>query len=230
VTALTEALHPARHVLLDFDGPVCSVFAGLPAPEVARLLHGAMAKEAENLPEAWGAESDPFALLHAVADGRPSLTRFADERLGQLEEDAVRVARPTPGSESLLKACRETGRSVWVVSNNSTTAISGYLSAHRLDPLVAGVFGRVPGDPSLMKPNPRLLHDAIRAAGATAAECVFIGDAPRDVEAGTAAGMPTIGYANKPHKPAKLTAAGAVVVTDSMTTLAHAVLAAGQVD
>ncbi|MGX2996362.1 HAD family hydrolase [Streptomyces sp. JNUCC 64] len=230
MTALAEVLRPARHVLLDFDGPVCSVFAGLPAPEVARLLHGALAKEAEDLPAEWGTESDPFVLLHSVADERSALTSLADGYLGQLEEEAVRVARPTPGAEELLQACRETGRAVWIVSNNAGAAITEYLSTHRLDRLVAGVFGRVPGAPSLMKPNPRLLHDAIRAAGATAAECVFIGDAARDVEAGTAAGMPTIGYANKPHKPAKLAAAGAVVVTESMTALAHAVRAAGRPD
>ncbi|MFD5555695.1 HAD family hydrolase [Streptomyces sp. NPDC127068] len=229
MTKLATVLRPARHVLLDFDGPVCSVFAGLPAAEVARLLYGSLAKEADDLPAAWAGESDPFVLLRAVADERPVLTPQADAYLAQLEEEAVRVARPTPGAESLLRVCQDTGRAVWMVSNNAGAAISEYLAAHQLDQLVAGVFGRVSGEPSSMKPNPRLLHDAIRAAGATAGACVFIGDAARDVEAGTAAGMPTIGYANKPHKPAKLAAAGAAVVTDSMTALASAVVDAGPV-
>ncbi|MEV3872373.1 HAD-IA family hydrolase [Streptomyces sp. NPDC049906] len=229
MTELTDVLRPARHVLLDFDGPVCSVFAGLPAPEVARLLYGSLAKEVDDLPAAWADESDPFVLLHAVADEHPALTPLADAYLAQLEEEAVRVARPTPGAESLLHACRDTGRAVWVVSNNAGAAISEYLAAHQLHQLVAGVFGRVPGDPSSMKPNPQLLDDAIRAAGTTARACVFIGDAARDVEAGTAAGMPTIGYANKPHKPAKLATAGAAVVTDSMTVIARAVRDAGQI-
>ncbi|MET8544122.1 hypothetical protein ABZW03_26250 [Kitasatospora sp. NPDC004799] len=30
---LADVLRPVKHVLLDFDGPVCSVFAGLPAPD-----------------------------------------------------------------------------------------------------------------------------------------------------------------------------------------------------
>uniref|UniRef100_A0AAU1LVA0 HAD-IA family hydrolase n=1 Tax=Streptomyces sp. NBC_00148 TaxID=2903626 RepID=A0AAU1LVA0_9ACTN len=87
---------------------------------------------------------------------------------------------------------------------------------------VAGVFGRVPGDPTSMKPNPGLLLDAMSASSAVPASCIFIGDAARDVEAGTAAGLATIGYANKAGTAATLTAAGAVVVTESMSAIAAA--------
>ncbi|MFF1794607.1 HAD family hydrolase [Kitasatospora sp. NPDC058263] len=51
---------------------------------------------------------------------------------------------------------------------------------------------------------------------------MFIGDAARDVEAGEAAGIQTIGYANKRGKDAKLAAAGAVVIVDSMELIADA--------
>ncbi|MGA5818838.1 hypothetical protein ACPC54_13400 [Kitasatospora sp. NPDC094028] len=40
------------------------------------------------------------------------------------------------------------------------------------------------------------------------------------LEAGEVAGVPTIGYANKPEKDIKLAAAGAVVVVDSMQLIA----------
>ncbi|MFJ9693441.1 hypothetical protein [Kitasatospora sp. NPDC101183] len=35
---LAAVLRPVKHILLDFDGPACSVFAGCPASEVARRL------------------------------------------------------------------------------------------------------------------------------------------------------------------------------------------------
>ncbi|MFF7453056.1 HAD family hydrolase [Kitasatospora sp. NPDC008115] len=101
-------------------------------------------------------------------------------------------------------------------------AIETYLSAHGLSGYVAGVFGRTPGDPSSMKPNPRLLLEAMDAVGAKPENCVFIGDAARDVEAGDAAGVPTIGFANKPGKGVKLAAAGAVAIVDSMQRIADA--------
>ncbi|WP_328914625.1 MULTISPECIES: HAD family hydrolase [unclassified Streptomyces] len=73
-----------------------------------------------------------------------------------------------------------------------------------------------------MKPNPRLFLDAMTAIGVTPAECVFIGDAVRDVEAGHAAGIPTIGYANKPGKAERLAEAEAITVVDTMSAIVDA--------
>lgn len=217
---LADVLRPVKHILLDFDGPVCSVFAGLPAPEVARRLREGLLAAGEQAPAGAEQESDPLALLRQVADARPDLTASTDAALAALEAEAVRAARPTPGGESVLRACARSGRLVSVVSNNAGAAIMAYLAEHGLSDYVAGVFGRTPGDPSSMKPNPRLLLEAMEAAGTGSEPCIFIGDATRDVEAGEAAGVLTIGYANKPGKEAKLAAAGAVVIVDSMELIA----------
>ncbi|MER5357559.1 HAD family hydrolase [Streptomyces sp. NPDC002785] len=222
-TQLTDVLRPARHLFLDFDGPVCSVFAGMPAPDVARGLYESLRPAlAPGDPEGWATESDPLALLRSVADTRPDLAARADETLTRLEVEAVALAEETAGGETTIRACAESGRSVWIISNNSGDAIRAYLADRGLDGAVTGVFGRVPGDPASMKPNPRLLLDALSAASATPAECIFVGDAARDVQAGIAADVATIGYANKPGKAAVLAAAGAVAVTESMGVIADA--------
>lgn len=222
-TQLTDVLRSVKHVFLDFDGPVCSVFAGLPAPDVARGLYDSLSPAlAPADPEGWATETDPLALLRTVADVRPDLAARADETLVRLEVEAVALAEQTAGGETAIRACAESGRSVWIISNNSGDAIRAYLADHGLDDAIAGVFGRVPGDPTSMKPNPRLLLDALSAASATPGECIFVGDAARDVQAGTAADVATIGYANKPGKAAVLAAAGAVAVTDSMGAIADA--------
>ncbi|WP_405389168.1 HAD hydrolase-like protein [Streptomyces sp. NBC_01102] len=222
-TQLTDVLRPVKHVFFDFDGPVCSVFAGLPAPGVARRLYEDLRPLlAPGDPQGWATESDPLALLRHVADVRPDLAARADETLVRLETEAVALAGQTTGGESAIRACVESGRSAWIISNNAGDAIRAYLTGHGLDDAIAGVFGRVPGDPTSMKPNPRLLFDALSAASAAPATCIFIGDAARDVEAGNAADVATIGYANKPGKEAALAAAGAVAVTDSMSAIADA--------
>ncbi len=218
--SLADVLRPVKHVFLDFDGPVCSVFAGLPAPEVAQRLRAYLLAAGGQVPTGGDTEADPLALLRLVADTRPDLVPTTDLALAQLEEEAVSLGEPNIGGASVMHACTETGRSVWIVSNNATSAICAYLVKHDLAVHVAGVFGRVHGNPSSMKPNPRLLLDAMDAAGAKATECIFIGDAVRDVEAGHAAGVATIGYANKPGKEARLTAARAVLVVDSMQLIA----------
>ncbi|MFJ8626253.1 HAD family hydrolase [Kitasatospora sp. NPDC093550] len=217
---LADVLRPVKHVLLDFDGPVCSVFAGLPAPEVARRLREGLLAAGEQAPAGAEEESDPLALLRLIADARPDLTEGTDAALAALETEAVRVARPTPGGESVLHACARSGRLVSVVSNNAGAAIESYLAEHGLSKYVAGVFGRVPGDPSSMKPSPRLLLEAVEAASIGPEHCIFIGDATRDVEAGEAADVPTIGYANKPGKAERLAVAGAVVVVSSLEEIA----------
>ncbi|MFJ2866363.1 HAD family hydrolase [Kitasatospora sp. NPDC087314] len=219
---LADVLRPVKHVLLDFDGPVCSVFAGLPAPEVARRLREGLLATGERAPAGSEEENDPLALLRLISNARPDLTESTDAALAALEAEAVRVARPTPGSESVLRAAARSGRLVSVVSNNAGAAIETYLAEYGLSDYVAGLFGRAPGDPSSMKPNPRLLLEAMDAAGTGPEHCIFIGDAARDVEAGKAAGIPTIGYANKPGKDAKLAASGAVVIVDSMQLIADA--------
>ncbi|MGW7446075.1 HAD family hydrolase [Kitasatospora sp. NPDC054795] len=219
---LADVLRPVKHVLLDFDGPVCSVFAGFPASEVARRLREGLLAAGAPAPAGAEKENDPLALLRLISDARPDLTVSADAALAVLETEAVRAARPTPGGESVLRAAVHSGRLVSVVSNNAGDAIETYLTEHGLSEYVAGVFGRAPGDPSSMKPNPRLLFEAMEAAGIGSEPCIFIGDATRDVEAGEAAGILTIGYANKPGKEAKLAAAGAVVIVDSMELIAGA--------
>ncbi|MFD7576952.1 HAD family hydrolase [Kitasatospora sp. NPDC059817] len=219
---LADVLRPVKHVLLDFDGPVCSVFAGLPAAEVARRLREGLLASGEQAPVGAEEENDPLALLRLIADARPDLTKSTDAALAVLETEAVRGARPTSGGESVLRAAVLSGRLVSVVSNNARVAIESYLAEHGLNDYVAGVFGRALGDPSSMKPNPCLLLEAMEAAGTRPEHCIFIGDAARDVEAGEAAGVPTIGYANKPGKDTKLAAAGAVVIVDSMRIIAKA--------
>ncbi|QRX92034.1 HAD family hydrolase [Streptomyces noursei] len=219
---LASVLAPVRHVLLDFDGPVCSVFAGFSAPDVARRLVELLS--GPDGPPPGHDESDPLALLRRIADEREDLVPVADEALAQLEMEAVDLAQPTPGGVAFLEACAASGRSVWMVSNNATVAIERYLDAHGLRRLVAGQFGRVSGQPKSMKPSPQLLSAAMTAAEAKPGDCIFVGDAVRDVEAAHAAGMEAIGYANKPGKDAALTEAGATAVSTSMDDLAWAVM------
>jgi len=143
VAKLREILRPVKHVLLDFDGPVCSVFAGLPAAEVARRM-------AEELTGPEGPPpghelTDPFAMLLRIAQERPELVPAADSALARLEVEAVASARPTEGALDFLRECEATGRLVWIVSNNATTPIEFYVQTRGIQQLVAGRFGRVAG-------------------------------------------------------------------------------------
>ncbi|MFC8848164.1 HAD family hydrolase [Micromonospora sp. NPDC057141] len=222
---MTAALAPlvdrARVLLLDFDGPVCGVFARHPASAVAHELRRLLADRAVPLPAGIRHEPDPLAVLRFVATlGRPAVVRLVDEALTRAEVTAATTAEPTPYGREVIVAAHRTGRRVAVVSNNSAECVHAYLSARRLTGYVHPVVGRPEADPGRMKPDPYPVLVALRELGAEPTDCVLVGDSATDIEAAHAAGVAAIGYANKPGKRARLAAADAVI--DSMAELVAA--------
>lgn len=71
-----------------------------------------------------------------------------------------------------------------------------------------------------MKPHPHVLLRALTELAAPAESAVIVGDSVTDTEAGLAADVWTIGYANKPGKVEALADAGADAVVTSMSLLA----------
>ncbi len=199
-TVLGPLLARARAMFLDFDGPVCSVFAGYPAPQVAEDMRTELLCHGMPLSEAGRGTGDPMKVLADAAKASPEGSRLAEKLLQAAELKCMPTAAPTPGAAELIQAVIDSGRLVLVVSNNSAPAIRNYLELHGLDHLVHAVIGRDPQDATLMKPHPHLLQLALKAAGCAPNEAVFIGDSISDVTAGQAARVPVIGYANKPHK------------------------------
>jgi phosphoglycolate phosphatase-like HAD superfamily hydrolase len=73
-----------------------------------------------------------------------------------------------------------------------------------------------------MKPNPRLVHQAIQALEDRPEDCVMIGDSMTDIKASRTAGIRSIGYAKTQERGLDLLAAGADAITDDMAALAAA--------
>ncbi|TQJ24319.1 HAD superfamily hydrolase (TIGR01509 family) [Micromonospora sp. A202] len=220
-TNLVEVIGRARVVLLDFDGPVCKVFAQHSASTVAHELRRLLIDQAVTLPPDILAERDPLAVLRFTATvGRPAVVRLVDEALSREEITAARTAEPTPYGREVIVAAQQTGRRVAVVSNNSAASVHTYLNTRRLTSYVHPVIGRPIANPERMKPDPASVLDAIRELRAEPAACVLVGDSLSDIEAAHAAGVAAIGYANKPGKRERLGAAD--VVINSMADLVAA--------
>jgi phosphoglycolate phosphatase len=151
------------------------------------------------------ADADILAELHA--------------ELVRAELRAARTALPTPDADAVIRGITESGRKLAIVSNNSVQAVRDYLAVHQLEVYVSAISARTSGDPTLMKPNRYLLEAALFDLDVSASDAIFVGDSVTDVEASIAAGMPCIGYANKPGKANRLAAAGAVEIIDSMTAI-----------
>ncbi|MBT8225457.1 MAG: HAD family hydrolase [Dactylosporangium sp.] len=221
---LCEILEHTRAVLLDFDGPICAVFGGYPSTNTADRLRQELKSLGVPIPGLFPTR-DPLAVLGM--DGIPDSVRRNLESLVQAGEmRAAEFAVPTTGTDEFLSACQRRGLPVVIVTNNSPGAVQRYLDRLNIQELVKAVFARDPGDPSRMKPDPYLVDQAVGYLGLPAGACVLIGDSSTDVAAAHAAGVRSIGYANKPGKRDRLQAAGADAVVCTMGELAAAVAGA----
>ena len=121
-------LNAIRYLLLDFDGPICSVFAGFPAAQVAEQLR---ARLRDHTSPNWMAGSvDPHEILRASAEFGSEVAECAHRELSALELQAVKSAVPTPYAEDVILGARTAGAKVAVVSNNAETAVIAYLFSH----------------------------------------------------------------------------------------------------
>lgn len=222
IDPLEQILRPAEAVLFDFGGPICSVFDGYPARQITHELLVLARQIRRDVGTALEQVSSPHELLLAAA-GDVELAQQLEVALQKAELTAIETARPTPGAAESIAACVASGRLVAVVSNNFAEAVVEYLVRVGLSASVTHVEGRNASDPTLMKPDPHLLDRAIRTLGVEPSSCVFVGDQTTDIAAGRAAGVSTIGYANKRGKVEALQAAGADVALTNMADLANAI-------
>jgi phosphoglycolate phosphatase len=213
-----ELLASADAVLLDFDGPICSVFAGLEPHVASERATEALCQEGYEIPPHWSHAPDPHALLRQIAEWLPpAAVVTADRAIAAVEAEAILSATTTAGLHDLLSAI---GARPWaIVSNNPTSCIYTWVTDRDLSPPPSAVAGRVIGQPQLMKPNPYLLSVALGSLGVPATNAVFVGDSVPDMEAGKAAGVPAVGHANKQGKRQRLLTAGADAIIQDLADL-----------
>lgn len=201
MTTAADLLRSSDTLLLDFDGPICAVFAGITNREAAQRL---FANLDHAVPAHIAATDDPFDVLQFAATLSRDQADTTDRQFRQIEVEAVESARPTPGASALIRASAGAGRSIGIVSNNSSAAVRKYLARHGLLEAVSSVCGRESGDTTLLKPNPHLLLKALSSLGSDPEQTVFVGDSVSDVVAAHKANVACIAFANRPEKVAVL--------------------------
>ena len=216
-TALGAIIARTRWLLLDFDGPICSVYSGLPASTVAEKLRKLLPGK---LPKAIVSTLDPIEVFIYSATVSDEIAARVEAEMADLEVAAVARAEPTPYAHEVIASARESGRTIAVVSNNSSRSVSAYLDRHDLNGGVHLVAARVSHDPALLKPNPHLIVEAVRSLDADPASATLVGDSFTDIEAAHSAGVASIGYANQSGKRDRMRQLRAGAVINNMADLA----------
>jgi phosphoglycolate phosphatase len=213
---LRALLDSSEGVLLDFDGPVCKLFAGYPAAVIADELRDYLITMGADLDDSVKGTSDPLALLRWTALQEPALLEPLEQREVVAECSAAETATLTEHAYEVIILAVESGRPVAIVSNNSRAAIERFLDLNGLSSEVTSIVSRVFGRPDLMKPS---VEPVIKAAGSLnllAKACVLVGDSVADMAAARNAGSRCIGYAKNSVRAGELNAEGADVVIYSM--------------
>lgn len=202
---MTAAPTALRTVLFDLDGTLLDT-----APDLAQALNQVLVDR--------GRAPLPFARIRPVVshggkallelgfgadDGSPAFAELRREFLDHYRANLARATRPFPGMDAVLAGLGQRGLNWGVVTNKPAWLTEPLLQALDLYDQAACV---VSGD-SLpeRKPHPAPMLHACRLAGSMAPQCLYVGDAERDIAAGRNAGMHTLvalfGYIQEQDRP-----------------------------
>lgn len=220
---LRHILSSTEALLLDFDGPICSVFAGISAHHVADQLRKVLSKDSRNsLPPDIKTTEDPFDVLRYAATVGDTEAQRVEVALRAYEVEAVASASPTAGGLDVIAACHDEGRMVAVVSNNSAECVRTYLRIKEAEAFVHAICARTTHDTSMLKPASTLVTAALTALDVPPEAAMLLGDSETDIQAALHTQVRPVGYANKPGKEQKLRDAGAHAIIARMTQISDA--------
>ncbi len=188
------SLPAPRAVLFDLDGTLADT-----APDLAAAVNKMRTDR--------GLEATPFEQLRPLASAgargligvafgtTPADAGYDAMRTEFLDNYAARIAERTrlfEGTQELLKAIEARGMSWGIVTNKPERFTNALVPLIGLGHAACVVSGDTTPHP---KPHPEPLFEAARRIQLDAGTCWYVGDDLRDIQAGKAAGMPTVAAA-----------------------------------
>lgn len=196
---------PLRTVLFDLDGTLVDT-----APDLAYALNTVLQEQgrpalpyASIRPQASHGAKALIALGFDLASEDPAFEALRQRLLEIYAANLTRQTRLFAGMEELLQTLPQMGMNWGVVTNKPGFLTEPLLQQLGLSSSAACIIS---GDSTTRrKPDPQPLLHACELIGSNPAQCVYIGDAERDIEAGKQAGMKTLvalfGYIQSEDRP-----------------------------
>jgi len=192
-------------ILFDLDGTLVDT-----APDLGYALNLQLAKHGK--PQLSDATIRPVAshgsrgligLGFGITPSDAGFLTLRDEYLELYDQVFTRSPKLFEGMEDLLKSLENQKIKWGIVTNKPRRFTQPLVKSMGLNQRAICI---VSGDDAIKpKPSPETLLLACREAQIEPSQCIYIGDAARDIEAGKAAGMKTavalFGYIDKTDKP-----------------------------
>jgi phosphoglycolate phosphatase len=194
-----------RTVLFDLDGTLADT-----APDLAGALNALLVENGRQplpyeiiRPQVSHGATALITLGFGLAAGAPGFEALRQRLLVIYRAGLCRETRLFPGMAEVLAALRARGCNWGVVTNKPAFLTEPLMAALGLGADAACI---VSGDSTTnRKPHPEPMLHACALAGSRPEQCLYVGDAERDVTAGKTAGMQTLvalfGYIGENERP-----------------------------
>jgi len=194
-----------RTVLFDLDGTLADT-----APDLARALNELLVENGRKplpyetiRPQVSHGATALITLGFGLQPEAPGFEALRQRLLANYQAGLCRETRLFPGMTAVLAALRMRGCNWGVVTNKPAFLTEPLMTALGLGTDAACI---VSGDSTAnRKPHPGPMLHACALAGSRPEQCLYVGDAERDVTAGKMAGMPTLvalfGYIGDNERP-----------------------------
>lgn len=215
---LDDILNRTRHLLLSFNGPVCPLFTDTTSAAIAARLRDLLTEQGIALPAEIEQTADWQQVLTYAASVSPQLAESVEAELTKLESTSAETATPTPHLHEIVTACRESGRSLAIISGTSATVVRSYLADYSLDNAITVVIART--STALATPTQSQIEQAARELDALPSACAVLTAIPIDIDAARYVGALSIGYAKTSDVRDDLANAGADSIVHNLADLA----------
>lgn len=203
-----------RTVLFDLDGTLADT-----APDLAYALNTLLQEQGKVVlpyesirPVASHGAVGLIELGFGVTRDMPRFTSLRERFIAIYRSHLTRETRLFPGMSVLLDQLNARGINWGIVTNKPAFLTDPLIEQLGLSEDAVCV---VSGDTTAnRKPHPEPMLHACQLAGSMPEECLYVGDAERDIEAGKAAGMQTLvalfGYIGAQEQPENWGASGLI--------------------
>jgi HAD superfamily hydrolase (TIGR01509 family) len=181
-------MEPATGVLLDVDGTLVDSNDAHAHAWVRALAEAGIDAEFHAVRRRIGKGGDKLLPEVSGVDPESAKGKAISKRRGEIfQADYLPALKPFPGAKELLARMKQAGLKLAVASSAKKDELKGLLKVCGVDEFIEAKTSS--DDAENSKPDPDIVHAALKQLGLPPGQVIMLGDTPFDVEASLKAGV-----------------------------------------
>jgi HAD superfamily hydrolase (TIGR01509 family) len=185
--------NPLRAVLFDVDGTLVDSNDGHAHAWVDAFSEAGITVAFDAVRRCIGMGGDKLMpTVSGISEESSVGRRISERRRTIFKEKYLPQVKAFPGARELVAALKQRGLRVVAASSAKKDELDALLAIAGVQDLLEGATSSDDADES--KPDPDIIHAALKRAKSRPQEAAMVGDTPYDVEAATRAGVTTVAF------------------------------------